>query len=100
MDRMDRIDLDFKTRIAEFEKKFAATHLATPPPPAPKLVRQDAHHASDAESENDSSYSDTSDSEMDMIHTLCKIVNDYVVTTEIYHIIFPGEKDIRIVDKT
>ena len=92
----------WKARIADFEKKFAATHLATAPPPAPKLVRQDAHRDSDTElndSDSESDYEPSSDSELDTIHTLCKIVNDYVTTTEIYRIIFPEDDPTTIVDK-
>lgn len=93
----------WKARIADFEKKFAETHLATLPPPAPKLVRQDAHRESDTElwsSDSESSdYEPTSDSELDTIQTLCKIVNNYVSSTEIYQIIFPIEDPITIVDK-
>jgi len=98
----------WKARIADFEKKFAATHLATLPPPAPKLVRQDAHRGSESDlwssdsCETDSWETDsepTSDTELNTIQTLCKIVNDYVTTSEIYHIIFPLEDPITIVDK-
>ena len=90
----------WKARIADFEKKFAATHLATPPPPAPKLERQNAHQASDSDTESWETESDVgSDTELNTIYKLCKIVNDFVMTTEIYHTIFPEENHIQIVDK-